>query len=263
MEPVKPFYINLNSPNKGLLPDTMTDVPVGPAGSQVPADAAGAALPEGMTEAEAEELRIELAKVEEEISTLRHVLSAKERHLAELKRKMGQTPLNQLKMNLSKSLQEVQMSNAYVKTTEKIGEWNEIVTQSDVYKKTSETLSQAGQKTTAALSNVGTAISRRLGDMSGFQSGRNVRESEPSFHSDARLATSLSAAGLYPPMEDYALQPRRTCVIALRRGGFQHGRCSERNSCARYSVCPALLKRLNTVTDGGRHIGTGTHDALV
>uniref|UniRef100_A0A8C5QU34 TPD52 like 2 n=1 Tax=Leptobrachium leishanense TaxID=445787 RepID=A0A8C5QU34_9ANUR len=158
--------INLNSPNKGLLPDTMTDVPVGPAGSQVPADAAGAALPEGMTEAEAEELRIELAKVEEEISTLRHVLSAKERHLAELKRKMGQTPLNQLKMNLSKSLQEVQMSNAYVKTTEKIGEWNEIVTQSDVYKKTSETLSQAGQKTTAALSNVGTAISRRLGDMS-------------------------------------------------------------------------------------------------
>uniref|UniRef100_A0A8C5WJG8 TPD52 like 2 n=1 Tax=Leptobrachium leishanense TaxID=445787 RepID=A0A8C5WJG8_9ANUR len=166
MEPVKPFYINLNSPNKGLLPDTMTDVPVGPAGSQVPADAAGAALPEGMTEAEAEELRIELAKVEEEISTLRHVLSAKERHLAELKRKMGQTPLNQLKMNLSKSLQEVQMSNAYVKTTEKIGEWNEIVTQSDVYKKTSETLSQAGQKTTAALSNVGTAISRRLGDMS-------------------------------------------------------------------------------------------------
>uniref|UniRef100_A0A8C5QU54 TPD52 like 2 n=1 Tax=Leptobrachium leishanense TaxID=445787 RepID=A0A8C5QU54_9ANUR len=138
--------INLNSPNKGLLPDTMTDVPVGPAGSQVPADAAGAALPEGMTEAEAEELRIELAKVEEEISTLRHVLSAKERHLAELKRKMGQTPLNQLKMNLSKSLQEVQMSNAY--------------------KKTSETLSQAGQKTTAALSNVGTAISRRLGDMS-------------------------------------------------------------------------------------------------
>ncbi|XP_063315543.1 tumor protein D54 isoform X6 [Pelobates fuscus] len=137
--------INLNSPNKGLLPDNMTEVPVGPGGVCAPADAAGAVLPEGLTEAEAEELRIELAKVEEEILTLRQVLSAKERHAAEIKRKLGQTPLNQLKMNLSKSLQEVQMSNAY--------------------KKTQETLTQAGQKTSAALSNVGTAITRRLGDM--------------------------------------------------------------------------------------------------
>ncbi|XP_075032748.1 tumor protein D54 isoform X8 [Mixophyes fleayi] len=137
--------INLNSPNKGLLSDTMTDVPVGPAGMRAPADAAGAGLPEGMTEAEAEELRNELVKVEEEILTLRQVLAAKERHATELKRKLGQTPLNQLKINLSKGIQEVQMSTAY--------------------KKTQETLSSAGQKTSAALSNVGSAISRRLGDM--------------------------------------------------------------------------------------------------
>ncbi|KAM4030293.1 tumor protein D54 isoform 7-T7 [Anomaloglossus baeobatrachus] len=140
--------INLNSPNKGLLSDTMTDVPVGPAGSRVPADAAGGALPEGLTEAEAEELRCDLTKVEEEILTLRQVLAAKERHAAELKRKLGQTPLNQLKLNLSKSLHDVQMSNAY--------------------KKTQETLSTAGQKTTAALSTMGTAISRKLGDMSSY-----------------------------------------------------------------------------------------------
>ncbi|XP_075427788.1 tumor protein D54 isoform X2 [Ascaphus truei] len=157
--------INLNSPYKGLLTDTMTDVPVGPAGVPVPANAAGAVLPDGLTEAEAEELRIELFKVEEEILTLRQVLAAKERHATELKRKLGQTPLNQLKLNLSKSLQEVQSSTAYVKTSEKLGEWNEKVTHSDAYKKTQETLSQAGQKTSAALSNVGTAISRRLGDM--------------------------------------------------------------------------------------------------
>ncbi|XP_075032741.1 tumor protein D54 isoform X2 [Mixophyes fleayi] len=150
---------------QGLLSDTMTDVPVGPAGMRAPADAAGAGLPEGMTEAEAEELRNELVKVEEEILTLRQVLAAKERHATELKRKLGQTPLNQLKINLSKGIQEVQMSTAYVKTTEKLGEWNEKVTQSDAYKKTQETLSSAGQKTSAALSNVGSAISRRLGDM--------------------------------------------------------------------------------------------------
>lgn len=33
------------------------------------------------------------------------------------------------------------------------------------YKKTQETLSQAGQKTSAALSTMGSAISRKLGDM--------------------------------------------------------------------------------------------------
>ncbi|XP_029466953.1 tumor protein D54 isoform X3 [Rhinatrema bivittatum] len=151
--------INLNSPNKGLLTDTMTDVPVDMAGST--ASGAGPAL----TEAETEDLKNELCKVEEEICTLRQVLAAKEKHALELKRKLGQTPLNELRQNLSRSWQEVQMSNAYVKTSEKLGEWNEKVTHSDVYKKTQETLSQAGQKTSAALSTVGTAISRRLGDM--------------------------------------------------------------------------------------------------
>uniref|UniRef100_A0A803T543 TPD52 like 2 n=1 Tax=Anolis carolinensis TaxID=28377 RepID=A0A803T543_ANOCA len=105
------------------------------------------------------------AKVEEEIGTLRQVLAAKERHCGELKRKLGLTPLDGLKQNLSKSWHDVQVSNAYMKTSEKLGEWNEKVTQSDLYKKTQETLSQAGQKTSAALSNVGSVISRKLGDM--------------------------------------------------------------------------------------------------
>ncbi|NWI41414.1 TPD54 protein, partial [Picathartes gymnocephalus] len=152
--------INLNSPNKGLLADAMTDVPVD--------NAARGAAPEGLTLAEEEELRAELTKVEEEIGTLRQVLAAKERHCGELKRKLGLTPLDGLKQNLSKSWHDVQVSNAYVKTSEKLGEWNDKVTQSDFYKKTQETLSQAGQKTSAALSNVGSVISRKLGDMSGY-----------------------------------------------------------------------------------------------
>ncbi|XP_062484330.1 tumor protein D54 isoform X10 [Pezoporus occidentalis] len=154
--------INLNSPNKGLLADTMTDVPVDSGAS------ARAAAPEGLSLAEEEELRSELAKVEEEIGTLRQVLAAKERHCGELKRKLGLTPLDGLKQNLSKSWHDVQVSNAYVKTSEKLGEWNDKVTQSDFYKKTQETLSQAGQKTSAALSNVGSVISRKLGDMSSY-----------------------------------------------------------------------------------------------
>ncbi|XP_023248669.1 tumor protein D54 isoform X2 [Seriola lalandi dorsalis] len=171
--------INLNSPNKGLVvdqSDSLSDVPVeGAVGNSANP------LPPGLTEEEAEELRTELTKVEEEINTLRQVLSAKERHATDLKRKLGLSPLNELRQNLTKSWQDVQTSNAYVRTTEKLGEWNERVTSSDLYlsasatlddithseayKKTQETLSQAGQKTSAALTTVGTAITRRLGDM--------------------------------------------------------------------------------------------------
>ncbi|XP_012690507.1 tpd52 like 2b isoform X9 [Clupea harengus] len=132
--------INLNSPNKGLGTNDLSDVPVeGAVGN------AERTLPPGMTEEEAEELRTELTKVEEEIVTLRQVLSAKEKHSTELKRKLGLSPLVELKQNLTKGWQDVQTSNAY--------------------KKTQETLSQAGQKTSAAFSTMGTAISRKLGDM--------------------------------------------------------------------------------------------------
>ncbi|XP_038867347.1 tumor protein D54-like isoform X10 [Salvelinus namaycush] len=138
--------INLNSPNKGLGPaggaDPLTDVPV--EGGAMGVSSINT-LPPGLTEEEAEEIRSELVKVEEEISTLRQVLLAKEKHSAELKRKLGLSPLNELKQNLTKGWQDVQTSNAY--------------------KKTQETLSVAGQKTTAAFSTMGTALSRKLGDM--------------------------------------------------------------------------------------------------
>ncbi|XP_061129117.1 uncharacterized protein LOC133150542 isoform X6 [Syngnathus typhle] len=135
--------VNLNSPNKGLpveYSSSLADFPVEGAQRSL-----GNPLSPGLTEEEAQALQNELAKVEEEISTLRQVLSAKERHAAELKRKLGLSPLNEFKQNLTKSWQDVQTSNPY--------------------KKTQETLSQAGQKTTAALTTMSLAISRKLGDM--------------------------------------------------------------------------------------------------
>ncbi|XP_062315976.1 tpd52 like 2b isoform X6 [Osmerus eperlanus] len=149
--------INLNSPNKGLggneaLADMSAEGAVGNAAH---------VLPPGLSEEEAEELRTELVKVEEEINTLRQVLLAKEKHATELKRKLGLSPLNELKQNITKGWQDVQTSNAYLSASATLDD----IARSEAYKKTQETLSQAGQKTTAALSTVGTAISRRLGDM--------------------------------------------------------------------------------------------------
>ncbi|XP_074542354.1 tumor protein D52 isoform X2 [Halichoeres trimaculatus] len=101
--------------------------------------------PPAMTEEERQELQEELVKVEDEIQTLSQVLAAKEKQLADIKRKLGITPLNELRQNITKTWQEVTGSNAY--------------------RRTSETLSQAGLKATAAFSNVGSAISRKLEDV--------------------------------------------------------------------------------------------------
>ncbi|XP_056106033.1 tumor protein D52 isoform X5 [Rhinichthys klamathensis goyatoka] len=98
-----------------------------------------------LTEKEQADLCSELAKVEDEIQTLSQVLAAKEKQVAEIKRKLGITPLNEFKQNLSKGWQEVTTSTAY--------------------KKTSETLSQVGQKATTAFSSVGSAITRKLEDV--------------------------------------------------------------------------------------------------
>ncbi|XP_072227033.1 tumor protein D52 isoform X1 [Leuresthes tenuis] len=99
-----------------------------------------------MTEEERQELQEELAKVEDEVQTLSQVLAAKEKQLADIKRKLGITPLNELKQNITKTWQEVTTSSAY--------------------KRTSETLSQASLKATAAFSNMGSVITRKLEDVS-------------------------------------------------------------------------------------------------
>ncbi|XP_017343182.1 tpd52 like 2b isoform X13 [Ictalurus punctatus] len=173
--------INLNSPNKGLGSGTLSDMPTemgASAGSPV-------TLHPGLTEEEAEELKTELTKVEEEIQTLRQVLMAKERHASELKRKLGLSPLSELKQNISKGWQDVQTSNAY--------------------KKTQETLSQAGQKTSAAISTVGSAISRKLGDMRNSTTFKSFEDKVGNIKSKV-VGGRANGDGLQSPTESNPVQ---------------------------------------------------------
>ncbi|KAM8841204.1 tumor protein D52 isoform 3-T3 [Spinachia spinachia] len=122
-------------------PDSIPEV-----GEDAATSVGAAPLPPAMTQEEQQELQEKLVKVEDEILTLSQVLAAKEKQLADIKRKLGITPLNELKQNFTKTWQEVTTSTAY--------------------RRTSETLSQASLKATAAFSNVGSAITRKLEDVS-------------------------------------------------------------------------------------------------
>ncbi|CAI2356459.1 unnamed protein product [Caenorhabditis sp. 36 PRJEB53466] len=71
-----------------------------------------------LSAAEKDQLRTELDKTEEEISTLKQVLAARQKHAAELKRKLGLTPFSELSQDLKGSLKTVTDTEAFQKTAE-------------------------------------------------------------------------------------------------------------------------------------------------
>ncbi|XP_066530262.1 tumor protein D52 isoform X3 [Hoplias malabaricus] len=149
-----------------------------------------------LSEEEKEELHNELVKVEEEIQTLSQVLASKEKQVAEIKRKLGITPLNELKQNLSKGWQEVTTSTAY--------------------KRTSETLSQAGQKASAAFSSVGSAITRKLEDVRNTPTFKSFEEKVDTLKTKMSPTTSTSehedVPNSLPNAEPMVEQPEGTTV---------------------------------------------------
>ena len=99
----------------------------------------------------------ELAKVEEEIRTLRQVLQAKVRRQQDLKRKLGITQLDELKTDLNVTLKTIAESDAYIKTS---------ATLKTAGVKTGEALSVAGQKTGTVLGTAGSSLKNgKLGEM--------------------------------------------------------------------------------------------------
>ncbi|XP_024150641.1 tumor protein D52 [Oryzias melastigma] len=177
--------------------------PVPEVGEDAVTSVGAASAPPAITEDERLELQEELSKVEEEIQTLSQVLAVKEKRLADIKRKLGITPLNELKQNISKTWQEVTTSTAY--------------------RRTSETLSQASLKATTAFSNMGSAISRKFEDVRNAPTFKSLEEkvetlktkitpsgpgSDPSNpdSQDGPQSESLSGQPEDPPAEDTPLK---------------------------------------------------------
>lgn len=148
--------------------------------------------PPAMTEEEQQELQEELVKVEDEIQTLSQVLAAKEKQLADIKRKLGITPLNELKQNFTKTWQDVTTSTAYRRTT--------------------ETLSQAGLKATAAFSNVGSAITRKLEDVRNAPTFKSLEEKVET------LKTKMTPSASGTPVKEDDSSPTDESLISPPEG---------------------------------------------
>ncbi|OXB61540.1 hypothetical protein ASZ78_010743 [Callipepla squamata] len=168
--------------------------------------AATVGMSETLSEEEQNELRKELAKVEEEIQTLSQVLAAKEKHLAEIKRKLGINSLQELKQNITKSWQDVTSTAAYV-LLPGVG-----LSQLLRYKKTSETLSQAGQKASAAFSSVGSVITKKFEDVRNSPTFKSFEEKVETLKS--KVGGSKPAGGDFGEVLNSAANASATETIA-------------------------------------------------
>jgi len=136
-------------------------------------------------------LREELTKLEDEINTLKQVLQSKEQQAAEMRRKLGIGPIQQIRS-----------------TFENIGK-------SETVQKTSATLTEVGDATGKAFSAFGSSVSTKFSEMK-FKLANSKIRSSPSFQSfeqkvggmfraNSRAETPTATTPSEPPKQDAPL----------------------------------------------------------
>ncbi|XP_046384497.1 tumor protein D52 isoform X6 [Ischnura elegans] len=106
--------------------------------------------------AQREEWSKELALIEDEIQTLRHVLDSKRMAAQELKRKLGLTGWREFAEDMNQGIKNVKESN--------------------VYQKTESAIKATAEKTTSILGGIGSNISCKLGQLKNSESFRSFEE---------------------------------------------------------------------------------------
>lgn len=97
-----------------------------------------------------------MARVEEEIATLRTVLTSKVRHASELKRKLGITVWREITDDVNHSLKTVK--------------------ESQVYQKTESAIKTTAEKTSSIFGGLTSGISSKLSQMKKSDSYRSIEE---------------------------------------------------------------------------------------
>ncbi|XP_028404253.1 tumor protein D54-like [Dendronephthya gigantea] len=116
-------------------------------------------------EARKEEIRKQMAKLEEEMTSLRNALERKEKQYADLKKELGITRWSQLREGIGTQINYIQNSEVMKKTSETIKGWNDKIVQSGAYNKTCKTLSGASEATTNALKSAGAVTAKKIGEL--------------------------------------------------------------------------------------------------
>ncbi|XP_076685798.1 uncharacterized protein LOC143377882 isoform X1 [Andrena cerasifolii] len=147
---------------------------ISPSSDNVVSELQGLSLEE--QERQKEEWSTELAKVEEEIQTLRHVLANKIRVSQELKRKLGISVWKEITEDMNQGLKNVKESQVYQNVGEKLGQFTKAVSENILFQKTESVFKTTAEKTSSILGGFGSGLSMRLGQMRNSDSFRSLEE---------------------------------------------------------------------------------------
>ncbi|XP_070142951.1 tumor protein D52 isoform X3 [Drosophila kikkawai] len=144
--------------------------PTSPAASVASAEIAAefAALSVEEKEQRRAEWSQELARVEEEINTLRTVLASKTRHASDLKRKLGITVWKEVTDDMNQGLKNIK--------------------ESTVYQRTESVLKSTGEKTASVFGSITSGISSKLSQMKNSESMRSIEASVGSAYENVKVS---------------------------------------------------------------------------
>lgn len=154
----------------------------------------------------------ELAKVEEEIQTLRHVLASKMKASQELKRKLGFSVWREFQDDMSQGIRNVKESNVYqnVEGTisqigkavteaplyhnveEKFEQVSKAVTEAPIYQKTESVIKTTAEKTTSLLGGLGTGLTSKIGALKNSESFRSFEDKLGSAYENVKTKVTTS-----------------------------------------------------------------------
>ncbi|GIY57969.1 tumor protein D54 [Caerostris darwini] len=161
-----------------------------------------------------EEWKSELAKTEEEINTLRQVLTAKVKYAQDLKRKLGITPWKELKEDVEQSLRNIQETPAMKEVGGRIVEWNSAITSAPIYQKTSQTVKTAAERTTSVLGSLGASMSKKLGEVKNSSTFRSFEERMGSAYTNVRSRMGTPRSTSLYNFDDAVRAPDRRGVAS-------------------------------------------------
>ncbi|XP_037949084.1 tumor protein D52-like isoform X1 [Teleopsis dalmanni] len=144
--------------------------PTSPAASVASADIAAefAALTVEEQEQQRAEWSQELARVEEEIVTLRTVLASKTRHASDLKRKLGITVWKEITDDMNQGLKNVK--------------------ESSVFQRTESVLKSTSEKTASVFGSITSGISSKFSQMKNSDSMRSIEEKVGSAYENVKVS---------------------------------------------------------------------------
>lgn len=182
-------------------------------------------------EAQRAEWSQELARVEEEITTLRTVLQSKIRHASELKRKLGITVWKEITDDVSQGFKNVKESNVYQSVETKVGEITTAVTSAPIYhsvetkvgeistavvsapiyQKTETAIKTTAGKTTSVLGGFTSKLTGKISEMKQSDSFRSFEERVGSAYENVRSKVSSRSSSVQS-LSDLQNDERRSSV---------------------------------------------------